>query len=149
VITFNKIRNITSPTKRVDHQYVDSTNDFPSPPSTPTSSRQFSSNLLFLAFFRFLNLWGHFDGLNEVFFGSITSMISKGYYLSPKMNLLDNTFPTSYHAPQTNIVCQSYAPEKLIHQTTQNGVHKTVGFSSFRVRVLDFIYDKNAFGASF
>ena len=64
------------------------------------------------------------------------------------MNLFDDTFPTSYHAPQTKTVCQSYAPAKLIHQTTQNGVHKTVGFSSFRVRVLDFIYDKKAFGAS-
>ena len=64
------------------------------------------------------------------------------------MNLLDDTFPTSYHAPQMEIVCQSYAPEKLIHQTTQNGVHKTVGFSSSGVMVLDFIYDKNDFGAS-
>jgi hypothetical protein len=44
--------------------------------------------------------------------------------------------------PQTEIVCQSYAPGKLIHQTTQNGVHKTIGFSSSGVRVLDFIYDK-------
>jgi hypothetical protein len=64
------------------------------------------------------------------------------------MNLLDDTFPTSYRAPQTEIVCQSYAPGKLIHQTTQNGVHKTVGFSSSGVRVLDFLYDKKAFGAS-
>jgi hypothetical protein len=64
------------------------------------------------------------------------------------MNLLDDTFPTSYRAPQTEIVCQSYAPGKLIHQTTQNGVHKIVGFSSSGVRVLDFLYDKKAFGAS-
>jgi hypothetical protein len=64
------------------------------------------------------------------------------------MNLLDDTFPTSYCAPQTETVCQSYAPGKLIHQTTQNGVDKTVGFSSFGVRVLDFIYDKMAFGDS-
>jgi hypothetical protein len=53
------------------------------------------------------------------------------------MNLLEDTFPMSYHAPQMKIVCQSYAPEKLIHQTTQNRVHKTVGFSSSEVRVLD------------
>jgi hypothetical protein len=65
------------------------------------------------------------------------------------MNLVDDTFPTIYHAPQTKIVCQSYTPKKLLHQTTQNGVHKTVDFSSFGVRVLDFIYDKKAFGASF
>jgi hypothetical protein len=57
---------------------------------------------------------------------------------APKMNLLKDTFPTSYRAPQTEIVFQSDAPEKLIHQTTQNEVHKTVGFSSSGVRVLDF-----------
>ena len=65
------------------------------------------------------------------------------------MNLLEDTFPTHYHAPQTKIIWQSYALEKLIHQTTQNGVHKIVGFSSSGVRVLDFIYDKKDFGASF
>jgi hypothetical protein len=64
------------------------------------------------------------------------------------MNLLKDTFPMSYRVPQMDIVCQSYAPGKLIHQTTQNGVHKTVGISSSEVRVLDFIYDKKAFGAS-
>jgi hypothetical protein len=64
------------------------------------------------------------------------------------MNLIGYTFPTSYRVPQTGIVCQSYTPGKLIHQTTQNEVHKIVGFSSFGVRVLDFIYDKKAFGAS-
>jgi hypothetical protein len=65
------------------------------------------------------------------------------------MNLLDDTFPMTYHATKTNIVFQSYTPGKLIHQTTQNGVHKTVGFSSSGVRVLYFIYDKKSFGASF
>ena len=64
------------------------------------------------------------------------------------MNLLNDTFPTSYRGPQTKIVCQSYAPGKLIHQSTQNVVHKIVGFSSSGVRVLDYIYDKKAFGAS-
>jgi hypothetical protein len=64
------------------------------------------------------------------------------------MNLLIDTFPTSYRAPQMKIVCQSYTPGKLIHQTTQNEVHKTVGFSSSGVRVLDFLYVKKAFGAS-
>jgi hypothetical protein len=42
----------------------------------------------------------------------------------------------------------SYAPENLIQQTTQNGVQKNVGFSSSDIRVLDFLYGKNAFGAS-
>jgi hypothetical protein len=47
-------------------------------PPTPTGSKQSSGNLLFLAVFRFLNFWGHFEGLNEVFFGLITSMIFEG-----------------------------------------------------------------------
>jgi hypothetical protein len=64
------------------------------------------------------------------------------------MNLLDDTFPTSYSVPETEIVCQTYTPGKLIHQTTQNGVHKIVGFSSSGARVLDFIYGKKAFIAS-
>jgi hypothetical protein len=61
---------------------------------------------------------------------------------------LGYTFPTSYRSPQTKIICQSYALRKLIHQATQNEVQKTIGFSSFGVRVLDFIYDKKEFGAS-
>jgi hypothetical protein len=64
------------------------------------------------------------------------------------MNLLIDTFPMKYCAPQTDIVCQSYASRKLIHQTTLNGGHNTVGFSSSMARVLDFIYVKKAFGAS-
>jgi hypothetical protein len=58
------------------------------------------------------------------------------------------TFPTSYCVPQKMITCQSYAPGKLTHQTTQNRVHKTFGFSYSGVRVLDVIYDKNSFGSS-
>jgi hypothetical protein len=47
-------------------------------PPIPTSSKQFSGNLLFLAVFRFLNFWGHFDGLN-FFLGLSTSMMAKGF----------------------------------------------------------------------
>jgi hypothetical protein len=36
-------------------------------PPIPTGSNQLVGNLLFLAFFRVLNLWGHFEGLNDVF----------------------------------------------------------------------------------
>jgi hypothetical protein len=64
------------------------------------------------------------------------------------MNLLDDTFPTIYLARKNEIVSQSYAPRKLIHQSIQNGFLKIVGFSSSRVRVLDFLYDKKSFGAS-
>jgi hypothetical protein len=117
-------------------------------PPIPTGSKQSSGNLLFLAYFWFLNFRGHFEGLNEVFLGSITSIKTKGFDCAPKINLLDDAFPMSYRSPQTEIVCQSYAPGKLIHQTTQNGVQKTVGFSSFGVRFLDFIYVKNSFRSS-
>jgi hypothetical protein len=48
-------------------------------PPIPTGSKQSSGNLLFLAVFWFLNFWGHFEGLNEVFLGSSTSMIAKGF----------------------------------------------------------------------
>jgi hypothetical protein len=61
------------------------------------------------------------------------------------MNLLNDTFTMIYHALQTEIICQSYTPRKLIHQTTQNKVHKIVGFSSSSVKVLDFVYVKNTF----
>jgi hypothetical protein len=84
----------------------------------------------------------------KFFSGSSFSMIAKGSNSSPKINILDDTFPMNYRAPQIEIVCQSYTPGKLIHQTTQNMVQKTVGFSSSGVRVLDFLYDKKAFGSS-
>jgi hypothetical protein len=48
-------------------------------PPIPAATKQSSDNLLFLAGFRFLNLWGHFEGLNEVFSGSRTSMLAKGF----------------------------------------------------------------------
>ena len=64
------------------------------------------------------------------------------------MNILNDAFPTIYRVPEMKIVCQSYAPGKLIQQTTKNGVHKTVGFSYSKVRVFNFIYIKDAFGAS-
>jgi hypothetical protein len=49
-------------------------------PPFPTSSKQFSGNFgnfLFLAVFNFR---GHFEGLNEGFFGSRFSIIVKGFY---------------------------------------------------------------------
>jgi hypothetical protein len=48
-------------------------------PPIPTGSKQSSGNLLFLAVFRFLNFRGYFEGLNEDFLGSSTSMIAKGF----------------------------------------------------------------------
>jgi hypothetical protein len=108
VTTFNKLSNTTSPARQAAHQDADSTNTFSlSPgnstqwrpflpkeggliqvdigghPPIPTGSKQSSGNLLFLAVFRFLNFWGHFEGLNEVFFGSSTSMIVPKALIEP------------------------------------------------------------------
>jgi hypothetical protein len=56
------------------------------------------------------------------------------------MNLLDDTFPTSYHTPKTEIVCKSYDPREVDVLTYPNGAHMTFGASSPRVRFLD-VYD--------
>jgi hypothetical protein len=53
------------------------------------------------------------------------------------MNLLDDTFPTSYHTPKTKIVCKSYDPWEVDVLTYPNGAHMTFGASSPRVRFLD------------
>jgi hypothetical protein len=49
-----------------------------------------------------------------MFFGKIglQYLIS---FISPKMNLLDDTFPMGYHTPKTEIVCKSYDPGKLMY----------------------------------
>jgi hypothetical protein len=36
-------------------------------------------------------------------------------HLSPKMNLLDDTFPTSYRAPKMDIICKSYDLRMLMY----------------------------------
>jgi hypothetical protein len=46
------------------------------------------------------------------------------------------------------IVCKSYALQEVDVSTTPIGARKPFGFSSSMVRVLDFTYVKNAFGAS-
>jgi hypothetical protein len=56
-------------------------------------------NLLFLAVF---NFWGHFEGLNEGFSGSIMRfpIIDDVSNLSLKINLIDDRFPMIYRASQ-------------------------------------------------
>jgi hypothetical protein len=44
---------------------------------------------------------------------------------------------------------QKLCPWEVDVSTTPIGAHKPFGISSFRVRVLDFIYVKKDFGASF
>jgi hypothetical protein len=82
-------------------------------PPFPTGSKQFSDNfgnLLFLAVFNFR---GHFEALNDVFekMGSNMEVSS----ILPPVNLLDDTFPTGYHAPEKEIVCKSYDLGKLMY----------------------------------
>jgi hypothetical protein len=70
-------------------------------PPFQTHSKQFYGNFGNLLFLEVFNFWGHFEGLNEGFLGSSFSMIVGGSNLPPKMNLLNDTFPTSYCSPQT------------------------------------------------
>jgi hypothetical protein len=44
---------------------------------------------------------------------------------------------------------QKLCPRKFGVSTTPIGAHKPFGISSFGVRVLDFLYVKKEFGASF
>ena len=90
-------------------------------PPFPTPSKQFYDNfgnLLVLAVFNFR---GYFEGLNEGFSGLSQLNDRLRHDLGPKMNLLDDTFPTDYHTPKPKIVCKSYDPGKLMHQLTQTG----------------------------
>ena len=89
-------------------------------PPFPTGSKQFSGNfgnLLFLAVF---HLWSYFEALNYVFWENGEKHVSI-LDISPKLNLLDDTFLTGYHAPKMEIVCKSYDPRKLIYSLTQTG----------------------------
>ena len=86
-------------------------------PPFATVSKQFFGNfgnLLFLVVFQVLNFWSHFEALNDVFWENKEKHWS---YLdvSPKMNLLDDTFRMGYHAPKTKTVWKRYDPGKLMY----------------------------------
>jgi hypothetical protein len=83
-------------------------------PYFPTISKQFSSNfgnLLFLAVFHFRS---RFEALNDIFWENEEKYRSS-FVIHSKMNLLDNIFPTVYHAPKTKIVCKSYDPGSFMY----------------------------------
>jgi hypothetical protein len=40
---------------------------------------------------------------------------SRMKYSTPKINLLNDTFPTGYHMPKMKIVCKSYDLGKLMY----------------------------------
>ena len=84
-------------------------------PLFPTGSKQFSGNIGKLLFLADFNIRGHFEGLNEGFSWSTQLNNSQRHDLGPKMNLLDDTFPTGYHVPKAKIVCKSYDLEKLMY----------------------------------
>jgi hypothetical protein len=50
-----------------------------------------------------------------MFFGKTGLQYGSFLHIVPKMNLLDDTFPTGYHTPKTEIVCKSYDPGKLMY----------------------------------
>jgi hypothetical protein len=50
-----------------------------------------------------------------MFFGKTGLKYLSSFNISAKMNLIDDTFPTGYHTPKTEIVCKSYDPEKLMY----------------------------------
>jgi len=89
--------------------------DIGSHPPFSTGSKQFSGNFANLLFLAVFNFWGHFEGLNEGFSGLSFSMITKGSDLAPKINLLDDTFPTGYHTPKMQIICKSYDHGKFMY----------------------------------
>ena len=108
-------------------------------------------NLLFLAVF---NFWGHFEALNDVF---LENEEKHGLYINvshPKVVFIGWIFPTSYHAPQTEIVCKSYAPGKLTYQLPPSGPTNLLAFHLLGLRfwmcmVLSFMnYVKKEFRAS-
>jgi hypothetical protein len=70
----------------------------------------------FLAVFWVPNFWGHFEALNEVFWGFgaevIASITNFGH---SKIVLLNYTFPMGYRASKTKIVCKSYDRGKLMY----------------------------------
>ena len=50
-----------------------------------------------------------------MFFGENGEKYKNSIEISPKMNLLDDTFPTGYRAPKMEIICKSYDLGKLMY----------------------------------
>jgi hypothetical protein len=71
-----------------------------------------------------------------MFFGKTCLQYGSSFNIAPKMNLLDNTFPTGYHTPKRDRM-QKLRPREVDVLTYPNGAHMTFGASSPRVRFLD------------
>ena len=76
--------------------------------------------------FRVLNFRSRFEALNDVFSASnVWENMSpfQTQYLLLMDVVLEEIFLTMYHVHQTEVVCQSYDPRKLIYQVTQRVPH--------------------------
>jgi hypothetical protein len=105
-------------------------------------------NLLFLAVFRVPNFWGHFEALNDVFWENgeqhgIFLDVSHIKSCIPRIDLSNGVSST----PNEDRM-QKLHPREVDVSTTSIGACKPFGFSSSRVRVLDFPYVKKALRAS-
>ena len=96
-----------------------------------------------------LNFWGHFEGRNNVFSRSGTSMIVEVSNFSYEMMFLINTFSTSYHVPQNKDRMPKLHPREVDTPNYPKQCPQNCWISCSGVRVLEFLYDKKAFGASF
>jgi hypothetical protein len=91
------------------------------PPPLLLSVFQFPHSLLFLAVFRVLNFQSRFEALNDIFLGKREAKWIIVHVSHPKVVVLGQIFLTRYRTRQTEIVCQSYVPGKLMYQLTQTG----------------------------
>jgi hypothetical protein len=91
------------------------------PPPLLLSIFQFPHSLLFLAIFWVLNFESRFEALNDVFWENgeqhEAPLMLLTQCCSPRIDLSNEVLRTR----QTEIVCQSYVPGKLMYQLTQTG----------------------------
>jgi hypothetical protein len=103
-------------------------------------------NLLFLSVFRVLNFRSRFEALNDVFWASTSGKYHHDtliYSSNPRIDLSNELL-----CPPNGDCMPKLCPREVDTPNYPNGVHKTVGFSSSEVSVLDFVYCKKAFRAS-
>jgi len=102
----------------------------------------------FSTVFQVPNFRGHFEALNNIFWGFRAQVIAKKLlglveYRSSRLDLSNSVSS----APNEDRM-KKLRPREVDVSTTPIGTRKPFGFSSFGVRVLDFTYVKKAFGTS-
>jgi hypothetical protein len=123
--------------------------DISSHPLIPLAQNTVFHLGIFSLVFWVLNLWGHFEALNDIFFLRLGAQeIAIGFILGPVGMCSYQLYLSNKLSCTPNKDCmQKLHPRKVDISTTPIGAHKPFGVSSSGVRVLDFIYVKNAFGA--